>query len=165
MSWSQKITNKNIEFGLEREQHNKPIIEQVFNLNLTHSKYQYQNFDFFDEIRGAVVEHKSFHILHHIENHTLLKTNKICCSNSIFIFEFLNGQLFYLQYSSKIFKTLKTGWIKYQHKIFKEEFFIIPNELLTPFNSTSKIDLKFKEKHRGYIQQLILDDAIKSNIC
>jgi len=164
MSWSQKITNKNIEFGLQREAENQPTIEQVFSLNLQHSKYKYENFDFFDELRGAVVEHKSFHILYHLENHTLLKTNKICCSNSLFIFEFLNNELFYLQYNSKIFKTLKIEWIRYGHKIFKEEFFVIPNELLIPFNSSSKINLKFKEKHRAYIKQLIFDDALKSNI-
>jgi hypothetical protein len=185
-----KNTRDNIIFGLQREEANKSIIENVFSLCLTHSKYRFQHFDFYDDVKYVVMEHKSFNMRYHIDNWSLLKTNKICNSNSLFILEFKNlltskaiplavgckraepprlnqnqqnesYELFYIQFTSKIFKTFKKEYIKYANKIHYEEFFIIPNHALTRFNHDDKIILKFKPKNNEYIKGLIDDDNKK----
>lgn len=157
-------TSENVKYGLSREQTNKSIIEKIFGLNLIHSKYQYQIFDFYDPIKCVLVEHKSFHISFHKSNWTLLKTNKVLNSNSMFIFEFQDNKLFYLQYSSKLFKTFQQDWIKYHNKINKEHFFIIPNKHLTYFDETSEINLEFKSKNIPYISLLIEQDMEQSKL-
>lgn len=172
-----KNTRDNIIFGLQREDANKSIIENVFNLSLTHSKYKFQHFDFYDNLKYVVIEHKSFNMRYHIDNWTLLKTNKICNSNSLFIFEFKNlltikslnqnqcetenYELFYIQFTSKIFKTFEKEYIKYGNKIHYEEFFIIPNNTLTRFNPDDRIILKFKQTNNEYINELINEDNKK----
>jgi predicted nucleic-acid-binding Zn-ribbon protein len=102
---------------------------------------------------------------YHIDNWTLLKTNKIMNSNSLFIFEFKckneNYELFYIQFTSKIFKTFKKEYIKYANKIHYEEFFIIPNDTLTRLRPDDKIQLKVKPKNNEYIKGLIDDDNKK----
>jgi len=163
-----KNTRDNILFGLQREDANKSIIENVFSLCLTHSKYRFQHFDFYDEVKYVVIEHKSFNMCYHIDNCTLLKTNKILNSNSLFIFEFKKQkqqnesyELFYIQFTSKIFKTFKKEYIKYANKIHYEEFFIIPNNELLRFSPDDKIQLKFKPKNNEYINELINEDNKK----
>lgn len=161
-----KNTIKNIEYGLMREAHNKSIIENVFNLKLFHSLNQYANFDWVDKNEFMVVEHKSFNLTFNIHNHTLLKTNKVLNSNSIFIFEYNTTentkQLFYLRYSSAVFKTLRQEWVKYNLKIMRELFFIIPNELLISFKSTDFIPLQGLKKNIQFINELLEDDLNKS---
>jgi len=83
----------------------------------------------------------------------------------LFIFEFKckneNYELFYIQFTSKIFKTFKKEYIKYANKIHYEEFFIIPNDTLTRLRPDDKIQLKVKPKNNEYIKGLIDDDNKK----
>lgn len=157
-------TKDNIAFGLEREEVNRPIIEKVFGLNLEHSKYQYQHYDWVDNVRYVVVEHKSFNFPFHKSNWTLLKTSKIKNSSSLFIFEFQGGKLFYLQYSGKVFKEFQIDYVKYHNKINREEFFIIPNHFLSLFDENSKIELEWKNKNIPYIRLLIEQDKEQSKL-
>ena len=159
-------TQDNIKFGLEREEANKAKIEYIFNLKLTHSYYKYQHFDFYDSSKFVVIEHKSYGFPYHIDNWTLLKSNKILNSNSLFIFEFVNKnggyELFYLQFTSKIFKTFEKQYIKYANKIADEEFIVIENKYLTPIYD-SLITIKLKPKNNEYITQLIINDEKHKN--
>jgi len=159
-------TQENIAYGLSREEHNKPIIEHVFSLKLIHSKYKFSNFDWFDDIKNCVVEHKSFHLKYHTENITLLKTNKVLNGNSLFIFEFNYNntfELFYLKYNSKLFLTFEQQYYKYANKLHYEQFFVIENKHLIPFNNDSIIDIKFKQKNNSIIENCIKNDAQKAN--
>lgn len=171
-------TQDNIKFGLEREEANKARIEYIFNLKLTHSYFKYQHFDFYDSSKFVVIEHKSYGYPYHIDNWTLLKSNKILNSNSLFIFEFKNllsskrlnqnqgktedYELFYLQYSTQIFKTFEKQYIKYANKIAAEEFIVIENKYLTPIYD-SPITIKLKPKNNEYITQLITNDEKHKN--
>lgn len=157
-------TSECIDYGLSREEANVLLIEKVFNLNLKHSKYICQNFDWYDGVKKMVIEHKSFHLKYHNENVTLLKTNKICNRNSLFIFEFNyqnTFELFYLQYSSKVFSTFQVQYYKYANKIYTEQFFVIPNHLLVAFDKNSKIELVLKQKNNKIIDDLIFEDNQK----
>lgn len=159
-------TQDNIKFGLEREDANKAKIEYIFNLKLTHSYYKYQHFDFYDSTKFVVIEHKSYGFPYHINNWTLLKSNKILNSNSLFIFEFKSKkgeyELYYLQYSTKIFKTFEKQYIKYANKIAQEEFIIIENKHLTRIYDLP-ITIKLKPKNNEYITQLITNDEKHKN--
>ena len=155
----------NIKRGGEREDANKETIKIVFDLNLTHSIWRYQNFDWFDKNRLFVVEHKSYSYFFNLYKNTMLKSNKILNSNSLFIFEFLDPNsvtgfsLYYLQFSSKIFSKLEIKWVQYRLKMVKEEMFIIPNQFLIPFDVNSRVELKDKIKNHAFISSLIEEDA------
>lgn len=155
----------NIKRGADREDANKNTIELVFDLNLTHSHWRYNHFDWFDPNRLFVVEHKSYSYPFNLYKNTMLKSNKILNSNSLFIFEFLDPtsvtgfSLYYLQFSSKLFSEFELRWCQYRLKMVKEQMFIISNNLLTPFDVNTRVVLRSKRKNHAFISSLIDEDA------
>ena len=118
----------------------KPIIESVFELNLTKTLNPYSHFDFYSE--NLVVELKS---LTNITDRVFVGTNKIVCQNILFIFKCNNkNDLYYLKYIKELFDTLQIIESEMKLKSTLSHVYSIPIKYLTRFFPTDKIELLFE---------------------
>ena len=129
----------------------KPIIEDVFNLQLTKTINPYSHFDFYSN--NVVVELKS---LKKIDANVFLGTNKIVCRNILFIFKCnTSNELYYLQYNKDLFNILPIIETEMKLKSTLSRAYCIPIKYLTRFFSTDKIELIYELDETGIINNLL----------
>lgn len=129
----------------------KPIIEGVFNLQLTKTINPYSHFDFYSN--NVVVELKS---LKRIDANVFLGTNKIVCRNILFIFKCnTSNELYYLQYNKDLFNIIPIIETEMKLKSTLSRAYCIPIKYLTRFFSTEKIELIYEFDETAIINELL----------
>ena len=129
----------------------KPIIEDVFNLQLTKTINPYSYFDFYST--NVIVELKS---LKTIVNNVFIGTNKIVCRNILFVFKCnKTNELYYLQYNKELFNIIPIIETEMKLKSTLSRSFCIPVNYLTRFFSTDKIELIYEFDETDVINDLL----------
>jgi hypothetical protein len=149
----------NCKAGKIGEQKIKPILEQCFNDVLTPTKYRYNKVDFIG--KRLLYEIKTFSGNYNEQYATvLLGTNKLICENLLFIFQFGNGDIYFLKGDYKLFNTFNTSFVKHKNRLYENEVYFIPNENLTKLNinETYNVEILDNEHEHQVRRQVIASD-------
>lgn len=136
----------------------KPVIENVFNMSLIKTDYEYSVFDFYSE--NCLVELKS---LLHIHHNVFVGINKMICKNLLFIFKCnYTKDLYYLQYDPIFFDSIDVIETPMNGRLQLKRSYSISKKYLTKFNKNDKISLSFLHDEREAIKKLLDAGNIKT---
>jgi hypothetical protein len=142
--------------GKSNEVTSKSFIETKFNLSLTPSKYRYSNFDFFDLKKGILVELKTVKSKY---PSVYCGTTKSMSNDLLIVFLFEDTkQYYYIRYNKELFDTFNTTWVKPPTRMYKNEVYLIPSNLLIELSDDFVCDVKSTEEILQFNNFIYLDE-------
>lgn len=145
-------------YGLLREQQNKRVIEKLFNLKLSKTRYKYSNFDFIDDTKTFIVELKNYRYTYERNKYVVIGVIKGVSDNGIFVFrhEDDDEKMYYIQYNKELFDTFNQRYIWYRGRA--DLCFDIPKEHVIKLDLTKTYTITNYEHEKDNIKRLIEED-------
>jgi hypothetical protein len=152
----QKIID--VEYGLSKEYPIKKVLENVFNMKLNKSSFNFSSFDFYDTNYRFLFELKCYRYSYDTYNTEIIGVNKGLTNNSVFIFQHENIDLYFIQYDSNLFNTFIKENVFYRGKY--NLCYRIPKQYLTKIDVNSVYELKHNMPDYEITKQYIYNDKL-----
>ena len=152
----QKIMD--FEYGLSNENTIKIVLENIFNMKLTHTLFKYSSFDWFDTNNRFLFELKSYRYSYNKNETEIIGVNKGLTNNTVFIFQHENIDLYFIQFNRDLFKTFKKRYIPYRGG--SSLCYDIPKQYLIKIDINNVYELKHYMSDYELTKQYILNDKL-----
>ena len=152
----QKIID--IEYGLSKEYSIKQVLENVFNMKLNKSLFNFSSFDYYDTNYRFLFELKCYRYSYDTYNTEIIGVNKGLTNNSVFIFQHENNDLYYIQYNRDLFNTFVKENIFYRCKY--DLCYRIPKQHLKKIDINNVYELKYNMPDYEITKQYIYNDKL-----
>jgi len=154
-----KSKENDLNYGLQREEKLKDIIERCFGRKLIHSHYKYSCFDYYDKRKHFVFEIKNYRYAYDKYKTEIIGCNKGLSDNAIFIFQHEDKDIFFIRYNKILFESFNTRYISVPYRINSVLCWDIPKQYLTKIDINNLITYKLKSaKGETKIVKKLIDD-------
>jgi hypothetical protein len=145
-------------YGLMKEKPTARLIEKVFNMKLTHSRFNYSLFDYYDDTETYIFEVKNYRYSYNQYNTVIIGCNKGISENSILIFRHNddNNECYFIQFNKELFKTFNVREIWYRNA--SVYCYDIPKKHITKIEQNKSYTLINNEGERENIKNIIKID-------